>query len=225
MRFSLSFLVVLSLIFSLLCSNTFAGGIGWEAEDSSAINPPMQVYVDLPEASGGMYIASPTADQGSVEYEIEVPKSGRYFLWVRFRSQDTRSNSWYLQVDDSASAVGDTDLVWDTIVPDLMPKELGEEVGPLEEPGPAWEFGDQWWWLRLLDRIDGQFNVLKIRVLDLSVGKHKLYLWNREANTRADAFYLSDRFDEQPVLPEEAPGLLAVKPEEKLAVTWGEIKR
>lgn len=215
---------ILSSTSGILCSSIFAGGIGWEAENAKEINPPMQMYAD-PEASNGEYIASPTANQGSIVYEIEVPKTGKYYLWVRFQSQDTGSNSWFLQLDNPVSVIGDDDFAWDTIVPDLMPKKVGEEVGPLAEPGPAWEFNNKWWWLRLLDRIDKQFNVLKIRVLELSTGSHTLYLWNREANTRADAFYLSDTFSEQPVLPEDAPGLLAVNSKAKLAVTWGKLKR
>ena len=196
----------------------------WEAEDAKVITPPMQVFEDNPDASDGKYVSSPSANVGSVEYEIEVPKAGKYYLWARFISQDTGSNSWLLQVDDPASVVGNDDFAWDTIVPELMPKKVGEEVGPFDEPGPAWEFQDEWWWIRLLERIDKQFNVLRIRVLELSFGKHSLYLWNREGNTKVDAFYLSDKFDEQPVLPDEAPGLTPVEPESKLATTWGELK-
>lgn len=223
MRFKINFALAL-MAASLLCSQAFAGGIGWEAEDFLAITPPMQAYADLPDASNGQYVASPSANQVSVEYDIEVPKAGKYYLWVHFRSVDTGTNSWFLKVDDSSTPVGDDSFAWDTIVPDLMPKAIGEEVGPLEEPGPAWEFNNQWWWFRLLERIDLQFNVLKIRVLDLGIGKHTLYLWNREANTRADAFYLSDTFSEQPVFPEDAPGLISVDPQEKLATTWGGLK-
>jgi hypothetical protein len=38
------------------------------------------------------------------------------------------------------------------------------------------------------------------------------------------SFYLTDRFDEQPVFPDEAPGILAVSPKEKLTTTWGSIR-
>jgi hypothetical protein len=51
-----------------------------------------------------------------------------------------------------------------------------------------------------------------------------MYLWARERETKVDCFYLTDRFDEQPVFPEEAPGILAVSPEEKLTTTWGSIR-
>ncbi len=200
-------LCVSTVMIMALNYRALGGGIAWEAEDYAAINVPMQVYKDKPEASGGKYVASPTSDQGSVEYEIKVPKAGTYFLWVRFHSLNTGENSWYFQVDDKKSVVGNADFVWDTLVPEQMPKEIGKEVGPLVEPGPAWEFKDEWSWIRLIERIDGQFNVLKVRVLKLSEGKHTLYLWGREPATKADVFYLSDTFNEQPVLPGEAKGV------------------
>ena len=87
----------------------------------------------------------------------------------------------------------------------------------------AWDFQTEWDWMRLVERIDGQFNVLTIRVLKLSAGKHTLYLWNREAWTKADVFFLADRFKQQPVLPEASPGW-SVDPLGKVTTTWGRIK-
>jgi len=83
MRLATLFMSVVIVI--LLSFRAWPGGIGWEAEDFAVIKPPMQVYEDNKEASGGKYVASPTADQGSVEYKVEVPKAGDYFLWVFWR--------------------------------------------------------------------------------------------------------------------------------------------
>ena len=104
------------------CSQAFAGGIGWEAEDAKVINPPMQVFEDVPDASEGKYVAPAAANAGSIEYEVEVPKAGKYYLWVRFMSQDTGTSSWFFQVDDPANVIGNSDFAWDTMVPDLMPR-------------------------------------------------------------------------------------------------------
>ena len=41
-----------------------------------------------------------------------------------------------------------------------------------------------------------------------------MYLWARERETKVDCFYLTDSFDEQPVFPDEALGILAVSPKE-----------
>jgi hypothetical protein len=51
-----------------------------------------------------------------------------------------------------------------------------------------------------------------------------MYIWTRERETKVDCFYLTDRFDEQPVFPDEAMGFAAVEPAKKLAITWGTLK-
>ena len=79
MRFLLLLLVLSILALGLFSSVVLAGGIGWEAEDTVAITPPMAVFED-PKLSNGKYVYSPTANQGSVEYEFEVPKDGTYYM-------------------------------------------------------------------------------------------------------------------------------------------------
>ncbi len=218
MKLSLSLLVVLSLVFSSLCSSAFAGGIGWEAEDVVAINPPQAVFDD-PIASGGKYVTSPTSNEGSIEYEFEVPADGTYFMWAYHLSIDAGRNSCYLVIDDPASPLDNADLVWDTIL-EPRPRQLGEEVD-IENKDT---YAIDWEWIRVFGRVDGLWNVLKIRTLELSAGKHSMYIWTRERESKRDCYYLTNSFDEQPVFPNEVPGFAAVDPVEKLAVTWGSLK-
>jgi hypothetical protein len=212
-----SLLVVSSLAFGFLCSSVFAG-IGWEAEDAVAINPPQAVFEDA-NASGGKYVTSPTSNEGSVEYEFEVPADGTYFMWARHLSIDSGRNSCYLVIDDPASPLDNADLAWDTIL-EPQPRQLGEEVDVENKD----TYSNDWEWIRVFGRVDGLWNILTIRTFELSAGKHSMYIWTRERETKMDCFYLTASFDDQPVLPHEAMGFAAVDPAKKLAVTWGSLK-
>jgi len=209
---------MLSLAFILLCSSAFAAGIGWEAEDVVAINAPQAVFEDA-NASGGKYVTSPTSNEGSVEYEFEIPSDGTYFMWAHHLSIDSGRNSCYLVIDDPESPLDNADLVWDTIL-EPQPTQLGEEVDVENRD----TYSNDWGWIRVFGRADGLWNVLTIRTFELSAGKHSMYIWTRERETKMDCFYLTDRFDEQPVFPDEAMGFAAVDPAKKLAITWGSLK-
>jgi hypothetical protein len=217
MKLLLSFLVMLSLILSFSCSVAFAGGIGWEAEDAIVINPPLAIFEDA-SVSNGQYIYSPTSNEGSAEYEFEVPKNGTYFMWAHHLSIDAGRNSYHLVIDDPNRPTDDS-LAWDTIL-EPQPTKLGEVVD-IENKDV---YSNEWDWIRVFGREDAQWMLYMIRTFDLEKGKHEMYLWARERETKVDCFYLTDRFDEQPVFPEEAPGILAVSPEEKLTTTWGSVR-
>ena len=201
----------------LLCSQAFAGGIGWEAEDTVAITPPMAAFDD-PNVSNGKYVMTPTSNQGSAEYEFEVPVDRTYFMWAYHLSIDAGRNSYHLVIDDPKQPADDC-LVWDTIL-EPQPTKLGEVVD-IENKDI---YDPEWGWTRVFGRDDCQWMLYTIRTFELKKGSHKMYLWGRERETKVDAFFLSDRFDEQPVFPDEAPGLAPVEPQEKLAVTWGGLK-
>ena len=216
MKSSLSLLVVLSLAFSFLWSSAFAGSIGWEAEDTVAINPPLAVFEDE-NLSGGKYIYSPTSNAGSAEYEFEVPMNGTFFMWAYHLSIDAGRNSYHLVIDDPKQPVDDS-LAWDTIL-EPQPTKLGEVVD-IENKDI---YDPNWGWIRVFGREDAQWMLYMIRTFELKKGTHKMYLWTRERETKVDCFCLTDNFNEQPVFPDEATGL-AVDPKEKLAVTWGSLK-
>ena len=220
MRVPLLLLVALSLTFSLLCSTAFAGSIGWEAEDTVAIIPPMAVFEDADPAivSGdGKYIYSPTSNSGSAEYEFEVPMNGTFFMWAHHLSVDAGRNSYHLVIDDPKQPVDDS-LAWDTI---LVPRRerLGEDVYILNRD----VYSNEWGWIRVFGREDAQWMLYLIRTFELKKGKHSMYLWARERETKVDCFCLTDNFDEQPVFPDEATGL-GVEPKGKLAIAWAAIK-
>jgi len=219
MKLSSLFPVVLSLTFVFLCSSAFAGGIGWEAEDFVAITAPQEVFDDDANASGGKYVTSLTSNEGSVEYEFEVPADGTYFMWAYHLSIDSGRNSCYLVIDDPASPLDNADLVWDTIL-EPQPRQLGEEVDI--ENVDTYEL--DWSWIRVFGRGGGLWNILKIRTFDLSAGVHKMYIWTREREAKIDCYYLTNDFNEQPVFPDQVMGFAAVDPAKKLAITWGSLK-
>ena len=204
------------IILFLLCSNAFAGSIGWEAEDALVINPPLAIFEDG-NLSNGKCIYSPTSNSGSAEYEFDVPKNGTYYMWAHHLSIDAGRNSYHLIIDDSGQPADDN-LVWDTIL-DPQPKKLGEEVDI--DGKDSYNF--EWGWDRIFGRADGLWNILTIRTFELKSGSHMMYLWVRERETKVDCFCLTDIFSEQPVFPDETTGL-AVDPKEKLAITWGLLK-
>jgi hypothetical protein len=216
MKVSLSVLLILILAFSFLYSNVFAGAMGWEAEDAIVINLPLQIFEDK-NASNGKYISTPTSNQGSVEYEFEVPVDGTYFMWARHLSIDAGRNSYHLVIDDPKMP-GDDSLVWDTIL-EPQPQKLGEVVD-IENKD---KYTNDWEWIRVFGRIEAKFNLLTIRTFTLKKGNHRMYLWGREQDTKVDCFCLTDRFDEQPVFPKESTRL-AVNLKGKHATTWGKLK-
>ncbi len=217
MKFSISLSVILCLTINFFCSVALAGGIGWEAEDGVQINPPMAVFEDA-TLSNGKCIYSPTSNEGSIVYEFEVPKDSTYFMWAYHQSVDAGRNSYHLVMDD-ANKPADDCFVWDTIL-DPQPTKLGEVVDIENKDS----YDPEWGWTRVFGRDDCQWMLYLIRTFELETGGHTMYLWTRERETKIDAFYLSDNFNEQPVFPDEAPGILAVDPEEKLTGTWGSIK-
>ena len=85
-------------------------------------------------------------------------------------------------------------------------------------------YDPNWGWIRVFAREDGQWMLYKIRVFELSAGKHSMYIWTRERETNVDCYYLTNDFNEQPVFPDEVPGFAAVDPAKKLAITWGSLK-
>lgn len=150
MRLSLLLLIVLVSVFSFFSLVVFAGGIGWEAEDAVVINAPLAVFED-PKVSNGKYIYSPTSNQGSAEYEFEVPKDGTYFMWAHHLSIDAGRNSYHLVIDDPKMPADDC-LVWDTIL-EPQPTKLGEVVD-IENKDV---YDPEWGWTRVFGREDCQW--------------------------------------------------------------------
>lgn len=83
-----------------------------------------------------------------VEYDIEVPQTGRYYLWIRAKYSDTNSNSFFLQDPkhpdqpiNLGNRIGDYHrFIWDAKVPlDLQQgpftlRVMGRESRPRESP-------------------------------------------------------------------------------------------
>ncbi|MFC1715327.1 hypothetical protein ACFL6S_16785 [Candidatus Poribacteria bacterium] len=218
MKFAASLLTSVFVLITLCCSHVFAGGIGWEAEHTASITPPMEVGLDN-NASGGQYLFTGTSNSGLASYEFEVPKNGTYFMWAHHSSDSAGSNSFFLSIDEPTDPQGITALTWDTI-PEPQPQARGEVV---DIEGVDLYSAD-WLWIRVFERQDELFNLMKIREFELTTGGHTMYLAGREGQTKADAFYLTDNFNDQPVFPDEATGILAVSPGKKMTTTWASVK-
>jgi len=217
-KFVTSLFIPVFVLMVFCCSHIFAGGIGWEAEDAASITAPMEVGQDG-NASGGKYIFTGSSNLGLASYEFEVPKTGTYFMWAHHSSDSAGHNSFFLSIDDPTDPQGITALTWDTIF-EPQPQVLGEAV----DIEGVDQYSAEWLWIRVFERQDELFNLMKIREFELTTGSHTMYLAGREGQTKADAFYLTDKFSEQPVFPDEAPGLMPVEAKGKLAATWASVK-
>ena len=60
----------------------------------------MAVYQD-PEASGGLYVATPTNLNGAVSYSVSVPTTAYYYLWARAKGASWVGDTFAVAIDEA----------------------------------------------------------------------------------------------------------------------------
>jgi len=72
----------------------------WQSEaEAGQLSDAMTIYQD-PEASGGLYVASPTNLNGAVSYTVSVRATGYYYLWARAKGASWVGDSFSVVIDE-----------------------------------------------------------------------------------------------------------------------------
>ena len=133
--------------------------LDFEAENATLLSP--MTVRDDPKASGGHYVASDTASQGSATFHFEIGQPGSYTVWCRVLAPSSGVDSFYVTLDggkqieyDDADSGGNN--VW---LPD-------------------------WQWTQLNDAFSEQ-------VFVLATGAHTLVFSPREAGSALDRMLIT----------------------------------
>ncbi|HWH68264.1 MAG TPA: Ig-like domain-containing protein, partial [Candidatus Sulfotelmatobacter sp.] len=135
----------------------------FEAEAGSLV-APMSVLSN-PQASGSAYIASATANQGSVTFTVNITVPGTYYAWCNVLAPAYSSDSFFVSVDSGAEDIFDAaEGTW----------------------------ANAWQWSRLNGRAGSMPLTLNPRTFELTTGTHTITFRTREANTGLDKIILSN---------------------------------
>jgi len=146
-------------------------------------------------------------------YEIDMPKSGSWYLWIRIFCPNGSQDSYWIGMDEADPNPAEDALGEQAI---RIYSAAGDSVNTNAQPFNLWfwDFGK--------DNVDPR-SFFKVK----STGKHTLWAKGRETGTLLDQLLLT--MDES-FNPEQAtkgdwieiPAAVTLK--NKLAVTWGELK-
>lgn len=185
-------------------------GLAFEAEDG-VLTAPMQRVNDA-NASGSAYVASPTANSGTVSFTFSVPITTEYRVWVRTYGADATHDSFHIDLDGDGEPTCDTD--GDTTCPHIF--DVGEQIQPCEDrAGQFCNYSSAhgaFWWNILNDRITDTCGVCSSsnfieRRLVLAAGNHTLKFRQREPDARLDKFIITSNLEYEPATIETQPAI------------------
>jgi len=192
---------------------SYSYDFAFEAENADTIEAPM-IIADDENASGGQFIwvpgepATGGGGEGWAEYVINLPEAGTFALWAKVIAWDGNSDSFWVN--------------WLPADPDENPQETNNNDFRWAVAG-----GSDWHWDRVNRWTDnGTFDAM----WEQDAGETRLRIATREDAAMLDVIYITDNLsaDEAEVTPRD-PGpedmLTPVEPIEKLATTWGKLKK
>ena len=101
------------------------------------LTPPMKVFSDDPNASGGKYITPPSGDPGDgrAKYQIFIQDPGEYIVWGRVKAPSANNNSFFFIMDGGEKITWDLDSrekkwQWDRV----SDRGNGTEIKPQVDP-------------------------------------------------------------------------------------------
>jgi len=189
---------------------SLAGSVVVELEGCT-LTAPMAAVAD-PTASGGQYIATTVSGQttpasgGVATCTVTIPFDGLYRTWFRVKGIDSNRDSFFVTWDDAEG--GDSPPTGDPAPTHVF--DIAENITCLQQPNPS-TWGDFWIWNQHNDReqncngsastpgyerstvggsgVAGQF---------LTAGTHKLRIYGREVDARADKAVVTSNFQYNP---------------------------
>lgn len=149
----------------------------WEAE-AGTLTSPMTTGTD-PRAFGGTYVATPTKDQGRIDWLLDIPVAGDYIAWCRFRAYDGTADSFFVSADDETTR-------------DIF--DMAELYGR----------GDFWRWTNVMRRLSTPPPPpvpQEVRTFSFSAGLHLLHFYGRDIQARLDRLLLTTNRNFVPIPP------------------------
>lgn len=140
-----------------------------EAETAERIAP---ATVGLDQgASEGVYVYSPTKDEGAVIFNVTLPLQGEWVIWGRILAPDSSVDSWYVSIDDGQEDVYDTaEQMW----------------------SPNWQ------WTVINGRGGGKPAAISPRIFKLDSGSHSIKFRGRDPNSALDMILITNDLTYQP---------------------------
>lgn len=168
--------------------------------------------IDDDDASEGKAIDS--AVQAVTSHQIEIPKAGKWYIWIRTLCPDGGKDSYWIGIEGAEPSVHDAAGGEGAI---KIYSDAGDSVNIDDQP-----FGI-WFWDNATIHSD-PLNFFDVK----DPGTYTLWSKGREAGTLLDQILLT--MDESFIAEEASAGEVidpipeAVDSRDKLAVTWGEIR-
>jgi hypothetical protein len=122
-------------------------------------------------------ISSPTPEQGSATYSVQIPIPGAYTIWARVLAPSGDSDSFYVSLDGSEDIYDLTESKW----------------------SPNWQ------WTQVNGRAGATPLTLNPRIFNLAAGNHTLVFRGREVGASIDRFIITNDPDFVPSDPANTP--------------------
>jgi hypothetical protein len=207
-------LTFLSII--ILSLNTFAIDIPENTILIEAEAGEMEKGVEIIEEDGAsMGKAIDSAKEALTIHEIDIPKAGKWYVWVRLYCPDGSADSYWIGMDDATAnpndAAGGAGAV-------KIYSETGDSVNTPEQPFNIW-----YWDSGVKSEPPAN------RFFDIkSPGKYKLWSKGREPRTLLDQILLTMDPDFNAEEMSEGEAIQVLQPVDlkaKLSIQWGRIKQ
>ncbi|MEZ4273394.1 MAG: right-handed parallel beta-helix repeat-containing protein [Myxococcota bacterium] len=151
------------------CDSSKAGdcwSLHVEAETQNVVAPTTR-RSDA-NASGGNFLANPTANDGQVDFAIEIPAAGEYLIWARVMASSATSDSFFVNANGASEDIFDAaEGTWSS----------------------------QWQWSLVNGRDGGAPLTLSPRLFALNAGTNTLTFRSREAGTGIDVIVITNDVD------------------------------
>ena len=168
--------------------------------------------VDQKDASEGKAIDS--AVQAVTTHEIDLPKAGDWYVWVRLYCPGGGADSYWIGIKDAKPNPNDANGGPEAV---KIYSEAGDSVNTDAQPFNIW------YWDAGVKSEPPANRFFEVK----TAGTNQLWSKGREVGTLLDQILLTtdDSFNAEEASEGEAIDIpRAVYPQDKLAVTWGEIK-
>jgi hypothetical protein len=168
--------------------------------------------VDQKEASEGKAIDSTV--QALTTHEIDIPKAGDWYVWIRLYCPDGSADSYWIGIEGAKPNPNDPNGGPEAV---KIYSEAGDSVNTDAQPFNIW------YWDAGVKSEPPANRYFEVK----TAGKHKLWSKGREARTLLDQILIT--MDEGFNAEEASKGEWieipsAIDSQSKLAVTWGAIK-
>ena len=155
-----------------------------------------------------------SAVQAVTTFEIDIPKAGNWYLWIRLYCPDGDADSYWIGIKDAKPNPNDANGGPEAV---KIFSEVGDSVNTNAQPFNIW------YWDAGVQSEPPANRFFEVK----TAGKNQLWSKGREARTLLDQILLTmdDSFNAEEASKGEAIDIpRIVYPKGKLAVTWGEIK-